>query len=225
MSKIMKDKKAYLTQYYSTQSVPEAVIKKLPPEDNPRVFSDIKMIFESKETEGDKVTTKKVSYTYSGLGNGLVPLIIEHSSNDIVRGYNFNLSYKGMYGVKWVYGSTGADYTNTPYEIKEVKRWDALGTKEGDVSLVDFRWGTSISVMNFDDGQYKCTVGKTYEAKEINPKLAGQARNFDCETHRNGTAVSRNKYALLLDLGFAVPLEFITASDKTEYKLLDVINP
>lgn len=225
IAKIMKDRKAYSNQYFSTKSIPENVLKKIPLEENARIFSDTEMVFESKTTEGDKTTIKKEIHSYSGLGNGLFQRDIEYISNGITSGHNFSINYKGLHDIKWTYASTNTAYSDTPYEIKEVKRWDALGTKVGDLSVVDFKWNPVIVIVNPDDGQYKCTVTKISEAKEIHPKLTGQVRYLDCEKSKNGTVFARGKNAYLADLGFSIPVDLTTANYKFEFKLVDIINP
>lgn len=225
VAKIMKDRKAFSNQYFSTKSIPETVLNKIPLESNARVFSDTKMVFETKAIEGDKTISQKAIYSYSGLGNGLFQRDLENISNDITSGHAFNIAYKGILDIKWIYASTGTSYSDQPYEIKEVKRWDPLGLNVGDVSIIDYKWGTVIGIVNHVDGQLKCAVTKITEAKEIHPKLTGQVRYLDCEKSKNGTVFSRGKNAYLVDLGFAIPIELTNASFKFEYKLVDVINP
>ncbi len=225
ISKIMKDKQAYLNQDFSTKSVSENVLKKIPLEQNARVFSNTQMVFESKTTEGDKTTIKKEIHTYSGLGNGLFQRDIEYISNDITSGHNFSINYKGLHDIKWTFASTNTAYSDTPYEIKEVKQWDPLGTKVGDQAIADFKWNPVIVIVNPDDGRYRCTVTKISDAKEINPKLTGQVRYLDCDKSKNGNVFARGKNAYLVDLGFSIPVDLTTANYKFEFKLVDVINP
>jgi hypothetical protein len=225
IAKIMKDKKAYSNQYFSTKSIPEMVLNKIPLEENARVFSDTKMVFETKAIDGDKTTLQKTIISYSGQGNGLFQRDMEYISNDITSGHMFNISYKGLIDIKWTYASTSTAYSDTPYEMKEVKRWDKLGANVGDLSTVEYRWGPVLGIVNQADGQFKCTVTKVAEAKEIHPKLTGKARYMDCEKAKNGTVFSRSKNAYLVDLGFAIPVDATTANYKFEFKLVDIINP
>ncbi|NOT16226.1 MAG: hypothetical protein HOP21_11805 [Methylotenera sp.] len=225
LSKIVKDKDAYFNQYFSKQSLSESVIKKIPLDENARVFNNTKLVFETKSTSGDKVVKRKQIWNYSGLGNGLIQIETEFVSNDITTGYNFSLNYKGLNNIKWVFASAATGYSDMPYELKEVNHWDKLGIKVGDISTVDFNWGTVVQIMNYHDGQYKCTLTKVLEANELLPTLSGQARQFDCQTVNNGSISLRSKYAYLVDLGFAIPIELTSADFKTEFNLLEINNP
>jgi hypothetical protein len=222
LSEITKDKKTYMNQHFSAKVIPQAVLNKIPREASTKTSGDTKMFFETKTIASDKTTSEKEVHHYSRLDNGLFQNDIEFLSNDIVNGYNFTLVYKGLYDVKWMYTSSARAYAGAQYELKEIKRWDALGVNPGDVSVVDFRWGTEVAITNFDDGQYKCTVSKTADAKEINPKLTGKARYLDCEKSKNGVTFSYSKRAYLTDLEFAIPIELKTANYRFEYKLVDV---
>lgn len=225
LSKIVKDKKAYLNQHFAKQSVSEAVIKKLPHDDNASVITDSRLIFETKTTSGDKTYNKKEILSFFSLGDGLVQSETEYTSNDITTGYNFSLSYRGLNDVKWVYVSAAIGYSGMPYEIKEIIRWDNLGTKEGDVSTVDFKWGNVVQIVGYHDGQYKCTVTKLFKANELHSALSGQARELDCQTTKDGAVFLRSKYAYIVDLGFAIPIEATSANYKTEYKLVEINKP
>ena len=221
----MKDQKAFLNKEFTTKSISENVLKKIPLEQNAKVFSDTKLVFESKTTEDDKTITRKQIHTFSSQGNGLFQHDIEFISNEITNGRHFSIDYKGLQDIKWTFANPLRDFSESPYEIKEVQRWDALGTKVGEMSVIDFKWNPVLVIVSPDDGQTRCTVTKISEAKEIHPKLTGQVRYLDCDHAKSGNIFSRNKKAYLVDLGFAIPIEIVSARFKIELKLIDVINP
>jgi len=225
LSKITNDKTAYLNQYFSKQSISESVFKKIPLEANTKGFSNTKVIFESKVIAGENIKNRKDIITYTGLGDGLIQTITEYQSNDITTGFNFAITYKGLHDIKWSYASTALNYSSRPYELKEISHWDKLGTNVGDVSRVDFKWGTVTQIMNFNDGQYNCTVTKQIKANEIHSSLSGQAKLLDCQTSKNGAVFLKSKYAYLEDLTFAIPVEINSANFKTEYKVLEITSP
>lgn len=222
LSKIVQDKKAYSNQYFSKQSISESVIKQIPNEGDTTVNKDTKFVFETKITNGEKIFNKKQTISYSGIGNGLVQIETEYASNDITTGFNFSLSYRGLNDLKWVYVSTAKGYSDMPYEMKSVNRWDKLGLNVGDETIVDFKWGNVVQIANNHDGQYKCTVSKLMKANELHSKLSGQARQLDCQSVKDGAIFLRSKYAYIVDWGVAIPLEMISADYKTEFKLVDI---
>jgi len=224
LSQITKDKKAHLNQYFSRQAIPQSVLKKVPVEENPKIQTDTKLVFETKSISiaSNKTLLENEVHNYSNLGNGLFQLDVEFISNEITTAYNYSLVYKGLFDLKWMFATASRGQTGGYYELKEIKRWDGLGSNQGHVSIVDFKWGPEVAMMNFDDGQYKCTVTKIADAKEIHPKLTGQARYLDCEKAKNGVIFSKSKRAYLIDLGFAIPVETSTANYTFEYKLISV---
>ncbi|KAF0843320.1 hypothetical protein FNL37_0742 [Methylovorus glucosotrophus] len=222
ISKILQDKKAYFNQNFSKQSISESVLKQIPKEDYATLNKDTRFDFETKLTNGDKIVNKKQTMNYSSIGNGLFQLESEYSSNDITTGFNFLLNYRGLFNLKWVSASTSKGYSDMPYEIKSVDRWDKLGLNPGEESIINFKWGNVVQLVNYHDGQNKCTLSKLTKANELYPKLSGQIREFECQLIKDGAIFSRSKYAYIADWGVAIPLEIVYADYKIEYKLVDI---
>lgn len=228
VSKITTDKKAFLNKEFTTNSISESILKKIPLEQNSRVFSDTQMVFETKTTDIEsKTTIKKEVHTYSGLGNGLFQHQIEYSSNNITNELDFSIDYKGLQDIKWISANTLKTNSSAFFEITDTQRWDALGNKVGDLSIIDFRWNVAMAMgmVPSTEAQFKCKVTKVSEAKELHPKLRGQVRYLDCDKANKGSVYLKTKNAYLVDFGFAIPIEWNSVSYKHEYKLLDVINP
>lgn len=223
VSEVTKDKKAYLKQQFSPQSIPESVYKKLPLEGDSVAPHEVKIHQNSHvvSSTGKEINRKLVT-NYSVLGNGLVQTLMEYSSNDIPNIYSLAITYKGFFNLRWLDVYPSESNSRFPAEIKEVFLFNNLNLTPNDKFTVRYKHGNVIQIAGYTDAEYSCTVGNKFPAGDVHKKLSGDAYKLDCEMAPNGVVAYRERLIYLAPLGFAIRSETTNASYKESLTVEDV---
>lgn len=218
----VKDKKSFLVENYSAKSINENVFKKLPLESDGQK-SEFKVYFSSHvEGANGLKLDRKMSSTYTNLGNGLIQNIDEYSSNDIPNIYNFSISYRDLIEIKWQEAFPGEMYTRYPMEIKEITTWDKLDQDSTGSFKAAYKFGRVMQMGNYTDGEFSCLIEKQVDAQTIHAKLTGKARMLNCTSAENGLVSFKQKRVYVDNLKVALPLETISANSKENFTVLDI---
>lgn len=224
ISAISKDKKAFITQNFNRQSVSASVLNKLPADDSAAQSKTLKFNMTSKILKSDgKEIARQIEMTYTPIGNGLVQVFSEFSSNGIPLILNFSLNYKGIRSLKWMSADPAYSYSDQPYEIKEVSSWDKIGSAAGDTFSATYSWARVMQIVSYSEGKEVCKVTKIIPAKEVHASLTGNARELACEVFNNGLTNGLNNYIYIEALGYAIPTHY-TRADLKETRTIDSIS-
>lgn len=221
ISQIVRDKNSFINVNYASTSIPESVLKKLPLESSGEQKKDIKIYFNAHvDGVNGQTLDRKLMNTYSILGNGLVQIIEEYSSNDIPNIYRFSISYKALDDIKWLDALPEEGNTRLPMEIKEITTWSKFDTT-GKFTAI-YKWGTVMQIAGYKDAQTVCETGKKFNAKDLHAKFSGNAFNIECTYSINGVVAYKRHKAFIEDLDLAVPVDTVNSSVKETLTIIDV---
>ncbi|KAF0843319.1 hypothetical protein FNL37_0741 [Methylovorus glucosotrophus] len=221
ISEALSDRNSFINKNYAPTSISESVFKKLPLDRTEKQKKDIEIYFKSHvEGVSGKALDRKLINKYSILGNGLVQIMEEYSSNEIPNFYRFSISYEGLEEIKWLDALPGELNTRMPMEIKEITTWSRFDTGKKYTAI--FKSGRVMQIANYDSNKTICEVGEKFNAKNLHPKFSGNAFNLECIYSINGLVALKSHKVFIQDLGLAVPVDTITSSLKETLTVVDV---
>lgn len=217
------NKADHLAQHFQPANLPKAVVAQLPRTSTKLPFSTlvIKLDATAEENDGKKDVWKE-SMAMERLNDDLIQVTLEQSSNDIPFNVSFGISYRGIQHLRWQKVPLRAQFTSHIFEVKELKRIDALPTAVGQTFAAECATGTAIQVMNFSNYQLNCKATKQVPASEYHKILPGQVTELECQTSRDNVMLSRSKWVVMQQYGVALMVETASATSKTVYRITDV---
>lgn len=220
---VTADKLGYLNQKFSPGVLAPIVSKSLPTEGKATNFGQLKITMEatSEQNDGKKDSWKRV-LTFIDSGNGLVQRMAEVSNNDISYLITYSLTYKGIFDLKWQEVPLRGVNAAMPYEVKQIVKFDPIPASAGKEFSIDLRTGSEPQIANYFAHQRLCKTIRSVSASDIYSKIPGQALELECQLQRNNVVESRSKWALLQTYGLAIPLEDITSSKKTTFRVVGI---
>lgn len=202
---------SYFSQHFSTDAlaaeVKNAVIQaNLAPVSFKRITAHTRdMVTTSGQSgQGNNPSTYTVTVVMENAGHGLVrrmQSVQQQNSPTFVR---FDLTYRGYFPFLTQTVPANANALPPMVEARKVLRLDPQ--TDGHMSFA-YLYGASGQASFADPGQVICDAGKSYSASEINPAIAGQARELNCQAvDSNGIVTDKMKLAYLEKYGVALML-------------------
>lgn len=154
-------------------------------------------------------------------GNGMMRSVETLSANGIPVELTLNLNYRNIVTLRSQQVRLDQTYAPRIVQTTAVSHFDAIPS-----GLSQLSYGFSETYEGLPrvsvDSQTKCTFGAAFSAADLNPKIAGSARNLDCEFfNRNGVTTSRSHYAYLDKYGIAVLIDRENATAHTTFAITD----
>ncbi|MBA3030833.1 MAG: hypothetical protein FP816_18745 [Desulfobacteraceae bacterium] len=223
VQEIATDKTGYLTTDFTPQVLSPDILKKLPIEMEGVGFERLKITYEvsSEQTDGKKESWKSVA-TLTDKGNGLVQEISELTSNDIPYRLYYGLSYRGMVDLKWQWVPLRGHIPGQIHEVKDIGRFDVIPSAMDQGFVFDVTMGTVSKIAGTASYQKQCRTLHTLPAGDLHPGLPGQAMEIECKVLINNNVQTITRFMLLLEYGFAIPVEHKTSLKITTFRVIDV---
>lgn len=221
---IMQDTDGYVSRQFSPYELPAEVRNAVVNMDaSPAGFG--RMVVEVQATN-KKVGSTDVAefdghWVIENQGNGMMRSVETTSANGIPVNMTLNLSYRNIFNLRSQVLRLDQIYAPRIVETTAISHFDAVssGLSQLSYGFTEIYEGLPrVSV----DSQTKCAMGAAFSAADLNPKIAGSARAFDCEfINRNGVTTSRSHYAYLDRYGIAMLLDRENATAHITFKVTD----
>src|SRR6185312_3465896 len=199
---VLADKQAYMDANFSPDKLAKEVIQTVNAADHgPIEFRKMVIHLDWQLNDDDKNKTVSLEQvvSYRNVGGSLVQMQVEDSRNGVPMTQNYQLSYRGIVGLKSQSLNVGAAMTGFAFELKSFQHFDAVGRPSAS-GMLDYHYksGSTVQIMNFHDGRSTCKVGPDYPAAKISAQLLGDARDLDCIVYNsNGVKTSSSRAAYL----------------------------
>lgn len=178
-----------------------------------------------------RTTTKKIGsadvsefdghWVVENQGNGLMRSVETLSANGIPVHVTMNLTYRNILNLRSQQVQLDQTYAPRIAQVSTVSHFDAVSSGLGQLNYAVTNMYEGLPRASADS-QTRCTFGAAFNAAELNPKIAGSARNFDCEfLNRNGVTTSRLHYAYLDKYGIAMLLDRENSTSHITFKITD----
>ncbi len=216
VKEITSDKLGYLSRNFSAQSLSPVLAKKVPSDDRSAKFKQLTIKTEEsvEELDGKKESWKTVS-TYLNSENGLVQRVQDLMNNDIPFALKYSLTYKGFFDFRTQYVSLGRSNAEPIIEIKDVMRLDTIPSVADKEFEINYTYGVDTQAT------MKCRTTGTRTGSEIHKKIPGQITDIECENIKNNVLLSRTKWIMFQEYGFAIILEATGSSRKVYSRVVD----
>jgi hypothetical protein len=154
-------------------------------------------------------------------GNGMMRSVETMSANGIPVSMTMNLTYRNIVNLRSQQVQLDQNYAARIVQTTAVSHFDAVSSGLGQLNYALTEIYDGLPRVSVDD-QTRCTFGTAFSAADLNPKIAGSARNFDCEfVNRNGVTTSRLHYAYLDKYGIAMLLDRENSTSHITFKITD----
>ncbi|MFK2929645.1 hypothetical protein [Dyella agri] len=154
-------------------------------------------------------------------GNGMMRSVETMSANGIPVHMTMNLTYRNILNLRSQQVQLDQTYAPRIVQVGAVSHFDAVSSGLGQLNYTVTDTYEGLPRVTAES-QTRCTFGAAFNAAELSPKIAGSARNFDCEFfNRNGVTTSRLHYAYLDKYGIAVLLDRENSTAHITFKITD----
>jgi hypothetical protein len=219
---VQQDKTGFLTSHFSPSNLSTGLYKTITSSDAGQVnFKRVvyQLNWDNDIENKDKTHKSTETYTLTNVGNGLVQVFMESSSNDVPVSQAYQISYRNFLSLKAQSMNLGANIAPMEMEMKSFQHFDPISSLPAGLQYT-YEYGTSVQILNFRDGRTSCVRGDAQPASELNATLSGEAWTMTCQFfNQNGVMQTKVKFAYLDKYGIAVALHSESAASVNEAKI------
>jgi hypothetical protein len=221
---IKDDPESYLSRNFTASSLPDELLRTVSNLDTQPVgFGRLEL---DTTVSGTRNGVDGVShYTNHGIyqseGNGLVRGMDTLSSNGIQMSIEFDVTYRNLQTLRSQNVPLNAINADHIIATHTLSHMDVPSYGLNRMSF-SYDYGYQGLSTKFVHGETNCVFGSEFSASDISPKIAGRARNLDCEaSNSNGVVTSKTHIAYLDTYGFAIILKRSNSAGTTSFTVDD----
>lgn len=226
VKEINANRSGYVEANFSQKQIPEGVARALNKNGTPVLnfkTARIKMnaVYASRTS---KEQTPTVTLALRNLGDGYILRLEEYESNGIAYGSQYSISHGGVLKLRDQDIFYSRAYAGQLFEVKELTAYPGDVSNPGEHSTYLYEWqeGAHHQIANFTSMKMICSTGKFYEASSLFSELKGKAIDFNCERLVDGITRAKQKFALLMEFGIVILLEYQSAVNKNTHTIVGV---
>jgi hypothetical protein len=219
---VLANQTGFLDANFSTSNLPSSVLSVITQADN-RPLGFQKMVLHLdwalNVDDKSKTTHEDQELTLTNAGGSFARTLIKDSRNGVPISQQDSLTYRGLLPLRAQSFAMSASVGGFAYVVHEIEHFDPVTPAESTFKYT-YTFGTSVQIMNFQDGSITCSLGKPYPASRLFASLEGQARKADCTWYNtNGAVSAKRTYAYLEHYGVAIGTGSQLASGISEAKV------